>query len=170
MMPGEVRAFHSWQLRGTVVEVNCMADVAAWFEITSTPESTSTSTHPDLYPIVRKLSFGGRSGGTLASWKQKSGHRRVFLLPRLITGSKYTDMREMSRPGARSHPPNLGGATISLTTCFNYLLVIAQSQISHRQTCHYQRRMQSRSTWSRYHVHHVAESKPKAASILYRPS
>lgn len=108
--------------------------------------------------------------GCTSSWKQKSGHRRVFLLPRSNSGSKYPDIREISRPGARSHPPSLEGSTISLTIYFNYLLVIAQSHNFHRQTCHYQRRMRSRSTWSRYYVHHVAESKPKTASILYRPS
>lgn len=61
MMPGEVRVVHSWQLRATTTMVESY-DCDSRLKPPELLESTSTPTHPDSYPIVRKLSFGGRSG------------------------------------------------------------------------------------------------------------
>lgn len=59
------------------------------------PINTNTSTSIQLLgSLASEVEMGCTS-----SWKQKSGHRRVFLLPILITGSKQTDIREISRPG-----------------------------------------------------------------------
>lgn len=79
-MPGEVRAIHSWQLRVTVIEVRCMA---VWVR-------SRSQTHPNRHHPSRIQLLGSLASEVEvdASWNQKSGHQRVFLLPISIPGSK----------------------------------------------------------------------------------